>query len=963
MENRFFRASLLSLALSSALYAGPLHAVERSVSYTYNALGLVETVNGPRTDVADITTYGYDNQGRLTTVTNALNQVTTLGNFDLLGNPQTVTDANGVVSSLTYTPQGWLSTVTRGGFTTTYVYNAVGDITQLTQGDGSFLTYTWDDARRLKAVTNNLGDKVEYDLDLMGNRTAQRLKDSGGVLTQQHQWVYDELGRLLRSVGAAGQNARQQYDLNDNPTVSTNPNNNSHNQAYDALNRLVQNTDPLNGVTGYEYDAQDNLTKVQDPRGVTTQYQYDGLGNLTQQISPDSGTSTFEYDAAGNVTKKTDARGVVTTYTYDALNRITAKRYPANSALDITYAYDMTAEGNKGIGHLTALLDSSGLIGFMYDERGNLISQTRTVKVSNVDRFENLAYSYDGASRLSGIGYPGFTVTYPRNTAGQVTGVSLQIGSQPATTLASNISYLPYGPLKTLTWGNGIQLTRQYDQDYQLTQQNVGSWQTAYSFDANGNIKSRDHSLFGALNYGYDALDRLTEVKATGTRTAYLYDATGNRKNRMRYTTNTSGVESLTAVQPLTIAADSNRITSDTMDAAGNVLKQAALSKTFVYDEQGRMAQMVNEGLVRAIYSYNGLGQRTQVRSFLSSGPEYYLTYLYGPDGQILGRLRYNNLGKLTLGQYWIWLDGMPLAGLEFKYNTNGAVSSTNLYYLHSDNLNTPRMATNASQALLWTWNSDEFGVGLPQDDVDGDGVKLDMPLRFPGQLLDAHSQMHYNYFRDYDQNRGRYVESDPIGLEGGLNTYGYVGGNPINLLDASGLAPCPPGAVSPGTPCYMSDPSGKTGHPNEGRCATGDCVANIPRRNDLRGPDFVNFQVDMCVVSFWGTFSRDGNSFAGIGFNRTYPSILNRSGSVSFGWLNRGYIQDGDVNNFLNGYSGSGTKAYYYVGGGVASSPGNGTATMIGVGAGGSVGASSNNGGSMGAGNSYNQGETGVKW
>ena len=134
MNNRFYRASLLALALSSALFGSQLHAVERSVSTTYNALGLVETTNGPRTDVADITTYAYDAQGHLTTVTNALGQVTTLANFDVLGNPQTLTDPNGVVSTLAYTPQGWLSSVSRGGFTTTYAYNAVGDITQLTQG-------------------------------------------------------------------------------------------------------------------------------------------------------------------------------------------------------------------------------------------------------------------------------------------------------------------------------------------------------------------------------------------------------------------------------------------------------------------------------------------------------------------------------------------------------------------------------------------------------------------------------------------------------------------------------------------------------------------------------------------------------------------------------------------------------------------------------------------------------------
>jgi RHS repeat-associated protein len=131
----------------------------------------------------------------------------------------------------------------------------------------------------------------------------------------------------------------------------------------------------------------------------------------------------------------------------------------------------------------------------------------------------------------------------------------------------------------------------------------------------------------------------------------------------------------------------------------------------------------------------------------------------------------------------------MPLAEVEFKYNSTGAITSTGKYYLHSDHLNTPRLATNQAQALLWSWDSDAFGLGTPNTDVDGDGVSLDIPLRFPGQVFEAYSNLNYNYFRDYDPNTGRYVQSDPIGLDGGLNTYGYVGANPIIYIDEFGLS------------------------------------------------------------------------------------------------------------------------------------------------------------------------------
>ncbi|WP_137818657.1 RHS repeat-associated core domain-containing protein [Pseudomonas sp. 2FG] len=795
MNKTLHRASLLALALASALSWPSTQAAERSWSYSYTSQGLIETADGPRTDVADITRYAYDGQGHLTSVTNALGHLTQLSNYDADGHPQSITDANNVSTSLTYAPQGWLASVSTAGSTTSFEHDAVGQITKVTRGDGSWLAYSWDDARRLTRIANNLGETVEYDLDAMGNRTAQRIKDASNNLTQQQQWAYDELGRLLRSVGAAGQTSRVQYDLNDNPTVRTNPKQNSHVRAYDALDRLVASSDPLNGVTALAYDAQDHLTQVSDPRGVTTRYVYDGLGNLTQLISPDSGTTTFSHDAAGNVISKTDARGVITEYAYDALNRLIARRYPANPALNVQYHHDMTAEGNRGIGRLTAVQDASGVLGYTYDGRGNLIEQIRSVEVLGSDRYDRLQYAYDGANQLTRITYPdGFSVEYSRNAAGQVEQVGLTVGSNAPTPIASQISYLPFGPLNSLTWGNGISLSRSYDQDYQLTQQQVGVWQSGYQHDANGNITRHAHSLFGTLDYQYDALDRLTEEKAANERKTYSYDATGNRKQRRTYRL-TDGVEGAATAQPLVIATNSNRLlknvsTTVQMDASGNAL-QHALSRRYTYDEQGRLKQAfipTTTTTLSADYRYNALGQRTLKQRYSSGRVALATTYLYGADGQLLGEVQYNPNGKKYRATYWIWLEGMPLASYELKYATDGVtVLYTRQYYLHSDHLNTPRLATDPDQQLLWYWNSDAFGAGAATNNL------IVINLRFPGQYYDQESGLHYNYFRDYDPQTGRYVESDPVGLGGGLNTFGYVLGNPINYADFLGLTPHTP--------------------------------------------------------------------------------------------------------------------------------------------------------------------------
>ncbi|WP_440467306.1 RHS repeat-associated core domain-containing protein [Pseudomonas sp. YH-1] len=770
-----YRLGALALACGIALSAT---AADRSWNYTYTAQGLIKTADGPRTDVQDVTHYTYDAKGNLTKVTNALGQETLLGNYDERGNPSTLTDANGVVSTLTYSgvdPK--LASITTAGSTTSFQHDAVGQLTKITRADGSWLQYTYDPARRLTAITNNLGERVEYDVDVAGKRTAQRLKDASGTLKQQQTWVYDELGRLLRSVGAGAQTDRYQYDLNDNPTSHTNPRQFSSSSSFDALDRMVSQTDALNGVTKLGYDAQDNLTKVQDPRGVTTRYEYDGLGNLTKLISPDSGTSTFEYDAAGNITKQTDARGVVVTFSYDALNRLTARHWPATPALDATYSYDATAGGNVGIGRLTAIQDGSGTLAYRYDARGNLIEQARSLSINGQTLADTVTFQYDAANQLMGIGYPGAVqVGYPRNAGGQVASVTLALDGGSTTNVASGISYLPFGPLQQLTWANGIQLNRQYDQDYQLTRQDVGIWRNDYQRDANGNITELATNIWGTLSYGYDALDRLTSENTASKQGSYSYDGVGNRT---QHQVTENGATATTAYQ---YASDSNRLIAIdgqtvSTDAAGNLTQDRA-SRLLGYDAQNRLATVKINGQQVAEYRYNSLGQR--VAKLTGQG---FTTYLHGPDGQLLAEADYNSSGAQQHSQAYLWLDSMPLASVEKQSSATPRV-----IYLHSDHLNTPRLATSETRDLVWEWKSDAFGNGAPNQDPLGSGQQTVLNLRFAGQYYDTESGLHYNYFRDYDPETGRYVQSDPIGLAGGLNTYGYVQGNPLSTSDPLGL-------------------------------------------------------------------------------------------------------------------------------------------------------------------------------
>ena len=145
----------------------------------------------------------------------------------------------------------------------------------------------------------------------------------------------------------------------------------------------------------------------------------------------------------------------------------------------------------------------------------------------------------------------------------------------------------------------------------------------------------------------------------------------------------------------------------------------------------------------------------------------------------------YDALGHPT--QETVFLDSLPVAVLRPKTMRGG---QADVYQIYADQIDTPRIITRAKDGhIVWRWDgADPFGVSQPIEGAVENGTFSYNP-RFPGQLFDGESNNHYNYFRDYDPRTGRYLESDPIGLAGGINTYLYVGGNPITRTDPQGLA------------------------------------------------------------------------------------------------------------------------------------------------------------------------------
>lgn len=715
----------------------------RTWTYTW-ANFLLASVKAPRTDVSALTRYSYDGSGALTGITNALNQSTQITQHLPGGLPQAIVDPNGVKTTLTYDARLRLLSETvstsAGPLVTKYAYDAAGNLLTVTLPDNSALTDTYDDAHRLTGVTDLFSNAITYTLDAAGDRTSATVANPGGNTTLQHSATFDTLGRLLHDVGGAGQTTIYGYDGNGNALTVTDPLQHATQRNFDALNRVAKITDAASGNTRIAYDAHDRPLTVTDPNGNTTSYTYDGFGDAIEEISPARGTTVYRYDLDGNLSQKIDARGAIASYSYDALDRITAVTYPGDSAENVAYTYDQSS-GGFGIGRLTSVADAAGSLSRTYDERGNMLTESR----ANGSATLSTTYSYDAASRVASTGYPsGWVVGYMRDAMGRITAMTTKAPrASAATPLLSKIGYEPFGPVSGFTYGNGIVESRSFDLDYRLTNLNaIGNapvQKLGYGYDAANNVLSITDGVTSgnSQKFGYDALNRLTGASGSYGSLGYSYDANGNRLTE----------NPASSMVPAT-------------DGLGSV-------SAAIYNQAGRLAT-VNAGTQQLTqYTYDAFGHRSMKVGTLTP-----LTiYQYDQSGDLLEET------STTTGTQtdYIYLDGRPVA----------EISGGKVYFLHDDRLGTPQVATNLSQSAVWVGDYLPFGELSSSSQT----ALLGQDLRLPGQENDAETGLYHNGFRDYVPTWGRYLQSDLIGLIGGLNTYAYVGNGPVSRTDPVGFA------------------------------------------------------------------------------------------------------------------------------------------------------------------------------
>lgn len=650
----------------------------------------------------------------------------------------------------------------------------------MTSPDGAFQTFAYDEAHRLNQIGDAAGNVLNLKLDAKGNTIGQELRDSKGALAAVSEQTFDALGRLEKvKQGNQKETMAFQYDRGGNLTSSRDALGRVRSLEYDNLQRVSKEWLPP-AVPGqprpaisYSFNHQDQLRTVTDPRKLTTRYLLNAFGERTSLMSPDTGTNSYTIDDAGHLAALRDARGSATAFGYDADKRLTRKG---------TSVFESGKDGAASAGLLTSMVDDSGRTTFSYDSLGRVAAVSQLVATGSATK--TLAHSYKyGASgtstgHVTSITYPsGNTIETEYGNDGRPSKLKLiSPGAAAAKVILSEITYSPFGRVSGWEWGNGTaarsnSYRREFDSEGRVVRYPLGSLTSesvirTLAYDAAGRIISMTHT--GAANaaslnqsYTYDDWDRLIGVQGPGISQAFEYDANGNR-TRVRIGPN---------AYANVVATTSNRLLStngpfpgkrNLFDTAGNTTSDGTAN--FKYSVEGRLIEAV-AGNARTSYKYNALGQRV-----LKAGAAEQAYFAYGLTGELLGE--YDRNGVVV--QETVYLDGLPIAVLKPRYSTDGV-----LYYTYPDHIGTPRViAASSDNRFVWRWDSaDPFGIQQPSDRLITSTPFLYNP-RFPGQTYDKESSTHYNYYRDFDPQTGRYIQSDPIGLAGGVNTYSYVAGH-----------------------------------------------------------------------------------------------------------------------------------------------------------------------------------------
>ena len=757
-------------------------------------------------------------------------KLTTRIDYTLLGDPLRVTRADGTSIEAIYDAANRLvGTRDQFGNASTQQldteHQLLASLTQSTSSSTPLdivTRYRYDALRRVTDVVDPSLGSTHYDYDISTGLLAQSVDVQKRKTTYRH----DQLGRLV----AIAQNTQRPYPAitkasyfadSDEVESITAANGARTYNAMDDFGRTLRIDSPDGGSKQARYDAADRLIETRDANGNITRTSYDAASRPTtrlrtgQDSTGRADTLRTDYVYEGDRLMSVTGRNQRDDYRYDANGRVTEK----SVTLIPTSLASTKAPANQNT---------------------HSIAPLRFITRYHYDPFDRI----DRTTLASGE-----TVQIGNGPAGQPTSMHLiSADGHLIRPLITDMASHPFAGLVQFIHGNGLTTRFQYDKSsgqmasltisplaLPIAQNNAAAFEffpAAHAATTNSPIDLLDANkaepvvapryaqrlqydqagqIIGITRtdgdakkiterYDYDDQGHLNQAITDTENTTWTYDNIGNRQ-----TIDANGIrteKSKLTYQPgsnrLTEVDQGNRKTRYEYDRAGNPIRIGADANTYGVD--GRLQQVKRAGKVIAQYAYNDGGERIAKTVTDRYGGEETTYFLYQQnklDTEI------NSSGEITA--HYIYIGHIPVIKLAYassgskkidakrdvnfvdkqikKWFRNGASqSSSEIYAIHADHLGTPRSMTNYAKKEVWRANYDAFGASRILLN------EIELNLRFPGQYFDEETGMHYNYFRDYDPSLGRYLQSDPIGLGGGINTYLYALGNPASLIDTLGL-------------------------------------------------------------------------------------------------------------------------------------------------------------------------------
>ncbi|MFT5482507.1 MAG: RHS repeat-associated protein, partial [Halieaceae bacterium] len=772
--------------------------------------------------------YEYDDARRLVAIADAMgNRIEFV--LDLAGNKveEVIRDAQGVVNkSLSHQfdeLKRLISTTGAAGQTRLINYDSNGNPVSYTDGNGNTSLQSNDPLQRIELKLAPLGQSVELEYDASGQLS--RFIDPKGVVTN---YKYDGLGLLLSQ---------------------SSPDSGSVNYEYDEAGNLISYTDALGELVTYSYDELNRVTTIDYTEDLLDSvFEYDagsnGVGRLTAQHD---GLSSIHlsYDSRGEVALQRVDQGSVAyqfEYAHNALAQLSELTYPSgarveynrNSIGEIISVNLLRQDRQTDLalavtqlpfGPLEAMEFGNGIsLSRFYDRDYRLLQQSHGTLLS-------ADYTYDANSNITRQGAQEFGFD-------ELDRLVTATGDYGDT----SYTYDESGDRLSISVGRDED---QYEYDsgsHRLLR--TSQWE--YGYDEAGNQVSRlkrDGSGDGFV-YRYDARNRMAEVvvsesNTTGKGKKMVTETTQSTTN---YTYNTAGqrIEKNSAGFKTLYAYGVNGELLAELNGDGQSLREyiylngeplAVIDYTqSPLDPESKISLLLDDG-EQGTYA-DGVWSLIKSKRAGYQG-DYLLSddlgssYRWNISGVEPGRhevfsrwpgtRKHNTAAHYTIahgagqtesiqdqsrdGKQWVSLGVFEFSGDGSEYvelsDIGGSSAADaikleslgltppsedgNIYYIHNDHLGTPKVITNANQDIVWSASYHPFG------EVDLTTTQIANNLRFPGQYHDEETGLHYNYFRDYDPGLGRYIQSDPIGLAGGLNTYGYALQNPIIYTDPTG--------------------------------------------------------------------------------------------------------------------------------------------------------------------------------